>query len=335
LHSLEDKASINKHGAVLIGKHLSCDGFDAQRSAGAITHFHGDHIEGLEPSLHVYEKIFVTPATKDLLIAVKGDWLKYKANLVAKPYLKPFDWKDEKINFYPATHVLGSAQIGVESQGDRILNTGDFRWSTPPIETDVLVIQATYGSPSRVRSYSRDVALRRLVSRAKKELKHGPICVLASRGKLQEAMNLLYKADIGVPVLLHRKVVRIAQVYKAYRIEVGDFLQIGTGEAEEIIRKKQPHISFYPLRSHVHAEHIYTRIAVSGFAITPEYRKVAKKEYIVGLSDHCDFNQLMEYVKQSGAKLVITDACRCADAEVLAKEIKKRLNIKAKAMPRL
>jgi len=74
---------------------------------------------------------------------------------------------------------------------------------------------------------------------------------------------------------------------------------------------------------------------VSGFAITPEFRKVAKKEYVVGLSDHCDFNQLMEYVKQSDPKLVITDAYRCADAEVLAKEIKKRLNIKAKAMPRL
>ena len=331
--SLENKARINKAGAVLIGKYLSCDGFDIQRSVGAITHFHGDHLEGFETSLGVYENIFVTPATKDLLIAVKGDWLKYRTNLTAIRYLKPFDYKGEKITFYSATHVLGSAQITLESQGDRILCTGDFRWSTPPIETDVLIMQATYGTPSRVRSYSRDVALKTLVSRAKKELKRGPVCILASRGKLQEAMNILYKTDVEVPFLFHPKIVRVAEVYKAHGIEVGDFLTIGTGEAEEIIRKKQPHISFYPMRSRVHAAHIYTRISVSGYSITPEFYKVAKKEYVVGLSDHCDFKELLEYVKQCGPKLVITDARRCADAELFAKEIRKRLKIKAKAMP--
>lgn len=331
--SLESKASINKTGAVLIGKYLSCDGFDTQRFIGAITHFHGDHIQAFETSLHTYENIFVTFPTKDLLIAVKGDWLKYRSNLTAKPYLKTFDYKDEKITFYPASHVLGSAQIEVESEGTRILNTGDFRWSTPPIETDVLVMEATYGSPSRVRSYSRDKALRTLVARTKKELKRGPVCILASRGKLEESMNILYKADVEVPFLLHLSVVRRAQVYKAYHIEVGDFLQIGTKDAEEIIRKKQPHISFYPMRSRVHAEHIYTRISVSGYATTPEFYKVTKKEYVVGLSDHCDFKELLEYVKQSRPKLVITDAYRCADAKLFAKEIRKNLNIKAKPMP--
>ena len=244
------------------------------------------------------------------------------------------DYKDERITLFPATHILGSAQILVETQDVRLLDTGDFRWTTPSIETDVLVMQATYGHPSCTRKYSRDVAVRTLVSRTKKALKSGPVCILANRGKLQENMNILYKADIEVPFLFHPRVVRIAQVYKAHGVEVGDFLQIGNIEAEELIRRKQPHISFYPLRSRVHAEDIYMRISVSGLdTTTPLFYRVMKNEYVVSLSDHCDFNELLKYVKQSKPKLIITDARRCANAEVFAREVRKRLNIRAKPMP--
>jgi putative mRNA 3-end processing factor len=335
LNSLESLASINRSGAVLLGNYLSCDGFDIKRVAGAITHFHGDHLNEFENSLGTYREIFVTKATRDLLIALKGDWLQYRRNLIDKPYLKPFDYEDEKITLYPVTHVLGSARIYLETQAGKVLYTGDFRLeNTPAIEADVLVIEATYGDPAYVRSYSRDSAVQALVSQTKKELKQGAVCILASRGKIQEVMNILYKADLGVPFLCHPNLSRLAEVYRKYGVETGNPLTIGRKEAEEIIAKRQPHVAFYSLNSRIHAERIYMRIAVSGWDTSkPVFYKVTKNEYAVSLSDHCDFKELVEYVKQTDPKLVIADNYRCANATTFAKVIKKQLKIDAKALP--
>jgi len=327
-------ASINNNGAVLIGKYLSCDCFDEDRTAGAITHFHGDHIRKLESCLQFYDDIFVTHATRDVLIAIKGDWLKYRSNLKAVECMNTFDYRDEKITFYPVVHTLGSAQILVESNSCRILYTGDFREGTSPIEVDILVIDSTYGGPQFNRTYPRDYAIKTLVSKIKERLIVGPVCILANRGKLQESMNILYRADFEVPFLFHKKVVRISKVFKDYGMEVGDFIQIGTREAEEIIRTKQPHIAFYPLGSRVHAEEIYMLISISDWdRIKPIFTQITGKKYIIGLPDHCEFNGLIEFVKQCRPKLVITDAYRCGNAEIFARNIKRRLNIKAKAMP--
>lgn len=331
---IEGKANICNNGTVLIGKYLSCDGFDEERTAGAITHFHGDHISQLESGLQFYEEIFTSKATRDMLIAIKGDWLKYRGNLKAVSYMNPFDYRDEKITFYPVVHTLGSAQILVESNSCRILYTGDFREGTSPIEVDILVIDSTYGSPAFNKTYPRDCAIKTLVSEVKERLRVGSVCIKANRGKLQESMNILYKADLKVPFLFHKKVVRISKVYKDYGIEIGEFIQIGTEEAEEILRRKQPHIAFYPRGSKVHAEEIYIILIISDWDTTKPIRsKIADKEYIIGLTDHCEFNGLIEFVKQCRPKLVITDAYRCGNAEIFARNIEKRLNIEAKAMP--
>lgn len=329
-----NQASISDKGAVLIGKYLSCDGFDEERTAGAITHFHGDHIHKLETSLQFYGDIFVTPATRDILIAIKGDWLKHRRNLKAVTIQKPFDYLDEEVTFYRVIHTLGSAQILVEGQRYRILYTGDFREGTDPIEADILVIDSTYGSPSFNRTYPRDFAIKTLVSKVKERLRVGPVAILANRGKLQESMNILYRADFEVPFLFHRKVVRISKIYKDNGIEVGDYIQIGTREAEDIIRRKQPHVAFYPCGSKVHFEEIYMFITISDWDTTkPIYCKIVEKWYIIGLPDHCGFNGLLEFVRQCQPKLVITDTYRSGNAEIFARNIKRRLNIEAKAMP--
>ena len=55
---------------------------------------------------------------------------------------------------YPASHVLGAAQILLETKGHRWLYTGDFRLAEDsscdafePIKTDVLVMESTFGLP--------------------------------------------------------------------------------------------------------------------------------------------------------------------------------------------
>jgi putative mRNA 3-end processing factor len=335
LNSLNDLAKITKKGAILLGKYLCCDGFDIQRSAGAITHFHGDHIVGFEECLSTYKNIFVSELTRDLLIAVKGDWLKYRANLIAKPYLAPFDYEDERITLIPAKHVLGSTQILVETGGKKVIFTGDFRSEeTVPVKADVLVIESSFGDPSLVRTYARDDAIRKLVSQTKKEASNGCVCILANRGKLQQAMNILYKADVELPFLCHQKVLRVTEAYRQHGVEVGELLPIGVGKAERIISGKQPHIAFYPLNSRVRSESIYTKIVVSEWNTTsPMFYKPAKNEYVISIPDHGDFKELMKYIEQSDPELVITENYRSGKGEIFAKHIEEKLHIKAKAMP--
>lgn len=317
-----------------MGKYLSCDGFDEKRSAGIFTHFHGDHIENLETCLQFYEDIFVTPATRDVLIAIKGDFLKIKRNLKAQNFLEPFDYRDERITFYPTEHTLGSAQILLETDECRILNTGDFREGTIPIKADILIVDSTYGSPRFNRTYMRDLAVKTLVSKVKERLKVGPVCISANRGKLQESMNILYKADIEVPLLFHKSVVKISEVFKNHGDEIGNFLEIGTREAEEILRRGRPHVAFYPDRSHIYNEEKYMLIRVSDWDRTsPLYSQIAGKKYIIGLPDHCEFKEILDYVKNCNPKLVITDAFRSDNARHLARHIRSKLGIKARHMP--
>jgi putative mRNA 3-end processing factor len=72
---------------------------------------------------------------------------------------------------------------------------------------------------------------------------------------------------------------------------------------------------------------------VSGWEFSFPRRQVAPNEHVVALSDHADFKELLEYVRESKPKLVITDNYRVGGAKALAHEIEKRLAIPAKALP--
>jgi predicted metal-dependent RNase len=55
---------------------------------------------------------------------------------------------------------------------------------------------------------------------------------------------------------------------------------------------------------------------------------------LIALSDHSDFDGLIEYVRRSKPKRVVTDNYRVSHGVALAGEIRRRLGIPAVAMPR-
>lgn len=66
------KAGVNGKGAVFLGKHVACDGFDDARPVRVVTHAHSDHMLGLRQSLLRCESLVMTPATKDLIEVMMG-----------------------------------------------------------------------------------------------------------------------------------------------------------------------------------------------------------------------------------------------------------------------
>jgi len=328
------KAGVTEKGAVLLGKYVACDAFDETKPVRVVTHAHSDHMFGLRQSLLQCENMVMTHATKDLIDVMMGPLFLMMGNVKTLDFDETFAVEDETLKLHYADHILGTAQVLVEdAEGTRILYTSDFRFrDTPVIESDVLVIEATYGNPSRVRKFEGNVE-DLFVSLVETGLKQGSVFVFGYHGKLQETMQILHDAKVKVPFVLPEKVFHVSKICERYGMRLGRFLLSTSDEGKTILQKGEPCVAFYHMGSKKHVGLDAFRVCVSGWEFESACRHVGEREYILALSDHSDFNGLLQYVRQSGPKVVITDNFRIGDAEVLAKEIRQRLGIEARAFP--
>jgi putative mRNA 3-end processing factor len=328
-------ASVTHRGAIQLGKKTACDSFDETRSLRVVTHAHADHMMGLQQSLKNCKKVLMTPATKDLIDVLRGPLFLMGGYVETLDYDKMIPHEEERITFIKADHILGATQVLVEdAEGKRIAYTGDFRIDdTPVLEADVLVIEATYGSPSCKRSFGTDVRSL-LVSLVEEGLKQGVVYVFGYHGKLQEVMQILHTAGLKAPFIASEKVFHVSKVCEEHGMRIGRLMLSEQDEAKELLESGSPCTAFYHMNAGRKIGLGCFRIYVSGWEFTSPSRQKADKEYIVALSDHSDFDGLMEYVRRSRPKLVITDNFRVGHAETLAREIRRHFGIPAVALPK-
>ncbi|MEM3464720.1 MAG: MBL fold metallo-hydrolase [Candidatus Bathyarchaeia archaeon] len=332
---MTEKASITDRGAVLLGKYVACDAFDKGKPLRVVTHAHADHLMGLRQSLRTCEKVLMTKATKDLIDVMRGPLFLMGGFVETLDYGKAMRFEDESITFFKADHILGAAQVLVEdAEGKRVVYTGDFKMeNTPVLDADVLVMEATYGSPSCKRPFEADVK-RLLASIVEEGLKHGVVYVFGFHGKLQEVMQILYEAKIRVPFIAPERVFQMSKVCEAYGMRFGRLISSTAVEARELIERNVPSVAFYHMNSRGMVAHGGFRVYVSGWEFNSPCRQISPREYVVALSDHSDYDGLMEYVRQSKPNQVIVDNYRVGYAETLAKQIRRLLGIPAVPLPR-
>jgi putative mRNA 3-end processing factor len=331
----QSKATITNSGAVLLGKHVACDAYDETRPVRVVTHAHADHMTGLGKSLKNCEIAVMTPATRDLIDALNGPCFLSRGNVKTLDYGEDLNYEDERLTLHYADHILGTAQALVEDKEQtRILYTSDFRFSrTPVVKADILVMEATYGDPFRVRPFGM-MAEGILISLVEQGLKRGPVYVFGYHGKLQKMMRTLYEAKIKTPFIVPEKIFKVSKVCEKHGMKLGRNLLPFDGEtAKSMLSQQDSCVVFYHMYSRRRVEGDALRIIASGWQFGKPCRRVGEGEYIVALSDHSDFNELLHYVERCRPKLVITDSHRSEAARIFAKEIEKRLNIPAKAAP--
>jgi putative mRNA 3-end processing factor len=109
-------------------------------------------------------------------------------------------------------------------------------------------------------------------------------------GKSQEVTRLLTLA--GFPVLQHRDVYRISQIYQSFGVEFGE-MRLYEGHAEPgcVVVAPPRSRSFQPPKRQV-------RIAVTGWAIDEGAKYRLKVDHAIPLSDHADYDQLFEAVRR-------------------------------------
>ncbi len=329
------KATVTEKGAVLLGRYVACDAHEEGKPIRVVTHIHADHLLGLRQSLKKCETVVMTPITKDLIDVMKNPLFLMAGNVKALNYEETLWYDDEKITLFPADHIWGAAQVLVEDADQtRMVYTGDFRLpETPVIKCDILVMEATYGNPSRVRPFA-DYVEGVLVSLVEESLKNGPVYLFGYYGKLQESMQILHGAKVRVPFIVPERVFHVSKICERHGMRFGRHLLLSSDvEAELMLQRNEPCVAFYHMSSRRCVGEDALRIYLSGWEFGTPCRQIGEKEYRVALSDHCDFDGLLRYVKESKPKMVITDNYRAGDAYALAREIRKRFNIPAKPVP--
>ena len=328
-------ATITNKGAILLGKYVACDAFDESKPLRVVTHAHADHMIGLQQSLKACEKVLMTKATKDLIDVLRNPLFLMSGFVETLDYGKTVQYEDERVTFFQADHILGAAQVFVEdAEGTRIVFTGDFRIDeTPVLEADVLVMEATYGSPTCKRSFNSDVK-DLLISIVEKGLEQGVVYVFGYHGKLQEVMQILHEANVKAPFIVPERVLHVSMVCEKHGMRFGRLMLSEEREAKGLLEKNLPCVAFYHMNARSKISRDAFRVCVSGWEFDVPCREISDKEYIIALSDHSDFNGLIEYVRRSKPKLVITDNYRVGHAETLAKEIQKHFQISATVMPK-
>jgi len=308
---LSENVSIGKDRSILLGSHVVCDGFIKRKPITVFTHIHSDHICSLPRALKSYEtEILVSIPTRDLLVAMEGCHLLKRSNLTALKWGAPHTIQEDTITLHKSEHILGSSQVLVEKEEEcRIVYTGDFNNETQPLEADILVIDAMYGTLRR--NYEMADLVDEILYLIRREIHRGrPVYFFTWRGRLQRMMGVFRREGIDAPFISTPGEIELAEVYGKYEGRIENLISKDTMEAWEIMKAEDPYVAFYNTNARPGIAEKYLRIVASAYDAPFPIYMPRKNYYRVAISDHADFLGIKKYIEESRPKLVVTDASR-------------------------
>ncbi len=321
---------------MLLGPDVVCDGFHRARRIRVQTHVHADHMYEFETSKG-FQDLLMSEGTFDLLVAEYNADLGVRANggnLYPLRYYHPHDLESTQITLFPNQHMLGSAQVLVESDGVRLGYSSDFSWPLSPehqMTCDALVVDGTYGSPTSVREYSQEEAEARLLELVRAKLVVGPVHLKGFRGTIHRALHLL-GSEIDAPMVGGDDLCRDVAVYQRFGSVAASVLKAESIGGREAVASGR-YIRFYSKGDRFPAQVVNGATIILSAFMTDRRNPVLEysgRAYRVALTDHADFTGTVEYVRATGAQYVITDNTRGGHAIALAQALCERLGIDAR-----
>lgn len=332
MSSVEERpVRVAQRGGVFLGKDFVCDGFHSDVPNRVQTHIHDDHMERFSES-KANQDIYLTEPTKDLLAAEFQEVIEYRTNIHAIPFGQVTRVGDSKLTLIPSNHMLGGAQVCVElSDGHRVGYSSDFGWPIEEvIKVDTLVVDSTYGSPDSIRSFSQAAAEMVLVEQLRAKLDLGSVHVKAHRGTLQRALQVIV-GQIDCPILATSRRCREIEVYRRHAYPIADVLDKESDEGRAA--KENGRCIFLYAKADqmpVNYDGDCSIFLTSAWTKGDPLLEYNDRSCRVGLSDHADFQQSLEYIEQTGATFVLTDSSRGGNAIDFAQNIARRLNVESR-----
>jgi len=219
----------------------------------------------------------------------------------------------------PAGHVLGSAMLlARRDDGQSLLYTGDYKLrhclTVPPAElaqADVLVMESTYGLPF-FRFPPRESSEAQLLDLVESAFcaNRQPIVMGYSLGKAQEAVRMLTAA--GHAVTCHGAVHAMCKIYNDFGVDLGAYRRYRFedfhGPAALDLRERGVLVAPPNCARAGFATRFENpcRIVMTGWALLKGATYRYGVEHAVPISDHADFDELIETVERVAPKKVYT-----------------------------
>lgn len=218
-----------------------------------------------------------------------------------------------KISLHPAGHVIGSSQVRVEHNGEVWVFTGDYKLTNDgisrpfePVKCHTFITESTFGLP--IYTWESQKSIFSSVNEWWRQNKsQGKVSVLFAYS-LGKAQRILQNVNHSIgPILTHGAVENTNRALREHGIALYDTTQVtkdtrpAAWEGGLIIAPPSAHNSPWLKKFEPYSDgHCSGWMAVRG---TRRWMSVDRGFVI---SDHCDWNQLNEAVRLSGAERVFT-----------------------------
>ena len=245
-----------------------------------ISHAHGDHAVKGNHNVHC------TAATSAIMQhRYKRDAGK---NLYVHDFGEQFVLNGVKITFFPAGHILGSAQILMEYEGRTYLYTGDFKLQEDAtcermefVQADVLITETTFADPE-VKHPDPVGEISKLNG-----ISHHVLLGSYSLGKAQRLSRLISDHCPGHTVVLHHSIYPLNKIYDLFGYSTGNYELYNRKVMKQFERNIVYIVPPLTFDSYIRAKNV-VRAFASGWE-----RLQVKDGLRLMISDHADWEDIL------------------------------------------
>jgi putative mRNA 3-end processing factor len=268
-----------------------------------ITHGHADHARA------GHGVVYATPETMAIMRIRYGE--DHAEKQIELGYQQTIDLGKGKLTFKPAGHILGSAQAVIDHAEHRLVASGDYKRSFDPtcvpfevVPCDVFITEATFGLPVfRHPPISQEV--KKLLDSLLLFPDRCHLVGVYALGKCQRVVLALRALGYEKPIFMHGALLKLCELYQSFGINLGNIIPVTEvadlkSLAGEIVLAPPSALSDRWSRK---LPNVMTAMA-SGWMQIRARSKQRRAELPIIISDHCDWQELLQTIEQVNPKEV-------------------------------
>jgi len=219
-----------------------------------------------------------------------------------------------ELQFINTGHILGSRGLLIE---DEIFYTGDiamrdrgFLKKTKIPKVDTLIIESTFGKREYVFPPLEKIIHQ--VNSILSELYDRGVPVILMGYSLGKAQTLMSLFGFWKPLIVHDEIYKFNKIHRQFGIDLEPDISPSYAIENGLLNRK-PWVLIYPLTSprnsvlqNLKKKYGAVTIGFSGWGVNKSYKTMMNLDYVMPFSDHCDYNELLEVVRNCKPRKIFT-----------------------------
>jgi putative mRNA 3-end processing factor len=265
-----------------------------------ITHGHSDHARA------GHGAVLATRETLDLMGLRYGEGFTRERQIAGPGTTVRVG--DVDVTFHPAGHVLGSAQILIETKGYRVVVSGDYKRARDPtcaafepLRCNAFITEATFGLPV-FRHPEASAEIARLLESVRLFPERAHLVGAYSLGKAQRVMALIREAGWDRPIYMHGAVEKLTTYYQAEGAPLGETRKVSATDRATLGGE----ITLCPPSA---TQDVWARkfpdpvtAFASGWMRIRAFARQRGAQLPMVISDHADWDELRQTILETGCE---------------------------------